>query len=167
MTTITLAQSAIRLGVLLVESIAYVIKAAVAAMSAVAQIPYVGPVLAIAALAAILAAGFGALSNGFAEGGYTGAGGKYEPAGIVHRGEFVMPADAVQRIGVPTLEAMRHGADASPAIGAAAAVPHRTELKLAVVDSAEAGERWARSEDGEVWFLDMMNKHVHRYSRRG
>jgi hypothetical protein len=45
----------------------------------------------------------------FAEGGFTGFGGKYEPAGIVHRGEFVMPADAVQRIGLPTLEAMRSG----------------------------------------------------------
>ena len=27
--------------------------------------------------------------NGFAEGGFTGNGGKYEPAGIVHKGEFV------------------------------------------------------------------------------
>lgn len=30
-------------------------------------------------------------SAGFADGGYTGTGGKYEPAGVVHRGEFVMP----------------------------------------------------------------------------
>ena len=30
-------------------------------------------------------------SAGFAEGGYTGTGGKYEPAGVVHKGEFVMP----------------------------------------------------------------------------
>lgn len=29
---------------------------------------------------------------GFASGGYTGAGGKYEPAGIVHKGEFVFDA---------------------------------------------------------------------------
>ena len=29
--------------------------------------------------------------TGYAEGGYTGAGGKYEPAGIVHRGEWVAP----------------------------------------------------------------------------
>ncbi|CAB4219545.1 hypothetical protein UFOVP1615_31 [uncultured Caudovirales phage] len=28
---------------------------------------------------------------GFAEGGYTGSGGKYEPAGIVHKGEYVVP----------------------------------------------------------------------------
>lgn len=31
------------------------------------------------------------VSEGFAEGGYTGDGGKYEPAGIVHRGEWVAP----------------------------------------------------------------------------
>jgi TP901 family phage tail tape measure protein len=29
--------------------------------------------------------------SGFAEGGYTGDGGKYEPAGVVHRGEYVVP----------------------------------------------------------------------------
>lgn len=31
-------------------------------------------------------------SGGYSEGGYTGEGGKYEPAGIVHRGEWVAPA---------------------------------------------------------------------------
>jgi len=34
---------------------------------------------------------------GFAEGGYTGGGGKYEPAGIVHRGEYVINAAATAR----------------------------------------------------------------------
>lgn len=33
---------------------------------------------------------------GFASGGYTGDGGKYEPAGIVHRGEYVIPKSMVQ-----------------------------------------------------------------------
>jgi hypothetical protein len=46
------------------------------------------------------------LPPGFAAGGYTGAGGKHEPAGIVHRGEFVFPQEAVQRIGVSRLGAM-------------------------------------------------------------
>ncbi len=32
---------------------------------------------------------FGPLRKSFATGGFTGTGGKYEPAGIVHRGEFV------------------------------------------------------------------------------
>lgn len=35
--------------------------------------------------------------DGFADGGYTGDGGKYEPAGIVHRGEFVMHAEATAK----------------------------------------------------------------------
>lgn len=34
---------------------------------------------------------------GFAVGGYTGDGGKYEPAGIVHRGEVVIPQEYVKR----------------------------------------------------------------------
>lgn len=47
----------------------------------------------------------------FATGGYTGAGGKYEPAGIVHRGEFVMNAEATRRIGVGNLSRLQGYAD--------------------------------------------------------
>ncbi|WP_139942764.1 phage tail tape measure protein, partial [Escherichia coli] len=39
----------------------------------------------------------------FATGGFTGTGGKYEPAGIVHRGEFVFTKEATSRIGVGNL----------------------------------------------------------------
>ncbi|MDO6521287.1 hypothetical protein Q4578_06795 [Shimia thalassica] len=46
---------------------------------------------------------------GFAEGGYTGNGGKNEPAGVVHRGEYVMSKEATKNIGVGNLEAL-HGA---------------------------------------------------------
>jgi hypothetical protein len=35
--------------------------------------------------------------DGFASGGFTGRGGKYEPAGIVHRGEVVLPQEVVRR----------------------------------------------------------------------
>lgn len=41
---------------------------------------------------------------GLSDGGYTGDGGKYEPAGIVHRGEYVFSKEAVNRLGVGTLE---------------------------------------------------------------
>ena len=51
----------------------------------------------------------GDLSDWFADGGYTGHGGTHEPAGVVHRGEYVIPKVAVARIGLPALEAMRHG----------------------------------------------------------
>lgn len=40
---------------------------------------------------------------GFAEGGYTGGGGKYDPAGVVHKGEFVFTKEATQRLGVDNL----------------------------------------------------------------
>lgn len=43
---------------------------------------------------------------GFSEGGFTGAGGKYEPKGVVHGGEYVFSAEAVKRIGVPQLESL-------------------------------------------------------------
>lgn len=46
---------------------------------------------------------------GFADGGYTGDGAKYEAAGIVHRGEFVMSKEATNRIGVGTLTRMLKG----------------------------------------------------------
>lgn len=40
---------------------------------------------------------------GFDSGGYTGPGGKYEPAGIVHKDEFVFTKEATKRIGVDNL----------------------------------------------------------------
>jgi hypothetical protein len=47
--------------------------------------------------------------SGFAEGGYTGSGGKYEPAGVVHRGEYVLNADATKRLGVGFLDRINRG----------------------------------------------------------
>lgn len=49
---------------------------------------------------------FGKGLFGFDKGGYTGDGGKYEPKGIVHGGEYVFSQEAVQRIGAGNLEAM-------------------------------------------------------------
>lgn len=46
---------------------------------------------------------------GFASGGYTGDGGKYQPAGVVHRGEFVMTKEATKRIGVDNLYRLMRG----------------------------------------------------------
>lgn len=58
------------------------------------------PPLAYAAAAAAVAAGLARVAQindiQFAHGGYTGPGGKYEPAGIVHRGEYVVPKEQVE-----------------------------------------------------------------------
>lgn len=46
---------------------------------------------------------------GFDEGGYTGDGAKMDPAGVVHKGEYVLKAEAVRRIGIANLDAMNTG----------------------------------------------------------
>lgn len=52
----------------------------------------------------------GIVDLGFASGGFTGVGGKYQPAGVVHKGEYVFDQDAVKAAGGPgVLEAMRRG----------------------------------------------------------
>lgn len=48
---------------------------------------------------------------GYANGGFTGHGGKYQPAGIVHKGEYVMDAVTVRRVGVANLDSLRGYAD--------------------------------------------------------
>jgi hypothetical protein len=48
---------------------------------------------------------------GFADGGYTGAGGRLEIAGAVHKGEYVFDAANTNRIGVANLDRLRGYAD--------------------------------------------------------
>ena len=58
------------------------------------------------------AAGFGFAEGGyvgFATGGYTGDGGKYTPAGIVHRGEYVITKEATSRLGRGFLDQLNYG----------------------------------------------------------
>lgn len=45
----------------------------------------------------------------FAGGGYTGEGGKFEPKGVVHGGEFVFTKEATNRIGIDNLYKMMRG----------------------------------------------------------
>lgn len=50
---------------------------------------------------------------GFAEGGFTGAGGKHQPAGVVHKGEYVFSQDAVRSIGLGSLDNLHRIASGS------------------------------------------------------
>jgi hypothetical protein len=82
------------------------------AFNALAGIVPAGPILGAAAAAAAVIAGLGrvaAINNvQFANGGWTGSGGKYEPAGIVHKGEVVWSQADVARVGGPSIaNAMR------------------------------------------------------------
>lgn len=57
--------------------------------------------------------GGGGATGGYYDEGYTGKGGKYQPAGIVHKGEYVIPAHLLQTPEVANyagvIEAMRTG----------------------------------------------------------
>lgn len=59
---------------------------------------------------------------GFKDGGYTGNGGKNEPAGIVHKGEYVMDAATTKRIGVRNLRRLQGYSDGG-LVGSAPAMP--------------------------------------------
>ena len=66
----------------------------------------------VAAVIAALASGYALAKSlntkGFSEGGYTGDGGKHEPAGVVHKGEFVINKENTARF-KPILEMINMG----------------------------------------------------------
>lgn len=76
------------------------------AYDAVVGTPYIGPYIAPAvgaAAAALQVAQAASIKGvGFADGGFTGHGGKYEPAGIVHRGEGVLTQEEIAALGGPS-----------------------------------------------------------------
>ncbi|HBR5013807.1 TPA: phage tail length tape measure family protein [Klebsiella pneumoniae] len=83
--------------------------------------PYPANIIAMASIAAqtsSIVSNIQAVSGvGFASGGYTGPGGKYQPAGIVHKGEYVFDQASTNRIGVSQLEALRNGQPLDATLG--------------------------------------------------
>jgi hypothetical protein len=80
--------------------------------------------------------------KGFATGGYTGDGPRNEVAGVVHRGEYVIPANAVDRIGIQNLAALTSG-DTSAAramTGVTAAGMGARPVQQTVVVKVEAND---------------------------
>ncbi len=65
----------------------------------------------------------GAYNNlSFDAGGYTGAGDKYDPAGVVHRGEFVFTKEATNRLGVSNLYRLMRGYATGGYVGTSAGI---------------------------------------------
>lgn len=81
------------------------------AMAAANPFPYnIAAMASVAAATASIVSNIAAVADvDFAAGGFTGPGGKYQPAGIVHKGEYVFDQTATNRIGVSNLEALRNG----------------------------------------------------------
>ncbi|MFA3632057.1 tape measure protein [Acinetobacter baumannii] len=99
---------------------AYAIAAAgISIQQSIAKAASVGFPANIPLIASAIAQGASIIANiraikdqGFAEGGYTGSGGKYQPAGIVHKGEVVWSQEDIKRWGgVGLVEKMRKSAN--------------------------------------------------------
>lgn len=99
---------------------AYAIAAAgIAIQQSIAKAASVGFPANIPLIASAIAQGASIIANiraikdqGFADGGYTGSGGKYQPAGIVHKGEVVWSQEDIKRWGgVGLVEKMRRSAN--------------------------------------------------------
>ena len=73
---------------------------------------------------------------GFATGGYTGDGGKYEPAGVVHRGEYVINAESTKRVGLGLLNRLNGYAEGGlvggPAAGTGLVAPAAASMLVDV-----------------------------------
>ncbi len=140
-------------------------KAAIAAYSSVVGIPYIGPVLAVAAAAAAVAAGaaqIGEIESAQAR----------EAGGPVTAGQLYMTGERGRELFTPTVDGhIFNAGETAQILGSAgnsgagsAAINHKTELHLATFGGEADAKRWADSNEGETWFLNMMNKHAYRYN---
>ncbi|WP_409563680.1 phage tail length tape measure family protein [Klebsiella pneumoniae] len=88
---------------------------------ALAGLPFPANIAAMASVVGLMATITSSITSaaavGFSSGGYTGPGGKYQPAGVVHKGEYVFDQASTNRIGVSQLEALRNGKPLDATLG--------------------------------------------------
>lgn len=98
---------------------------AIVAVAEAASQSGAGAIAVVPAVIAAIIAGYAAISSAttessgvqFWKGGYTGDGGKYEPAGIVHKGEFVLSQADIARVGgIEAVEQFRAGQLSAPMV---------------------------------------------------
>ena len=86
---------------------------------------------------------------GFANGGYTGHGAKYEPAGIVHKGEGVLTQEEVKALGGPQgFEDLRKSIRRGYSAGGLVADTHR--VGMGTVNAINSGGSKSHSSGGDV-----------------
>lgn len=162
-----------------------------AASAAIWSAPATLATIATFGAAAMAAPGFITAAEGmtlagslaaFVKGGYTGDGPSNEVAGLVHRGEFVIPADRVRQFGGGFFESIRNGAlspgsvpssqlvSRSPGLGSGAGAEgvtlhNHNDIKFVEFGGEADAKRWADSEEGDIWFNDKLGRHIYKYQR--
>lgn len=84
----------------------------------------------------------------FATGGYTGSGGKYEPAGVVHKGEYVINAESTRSLGTAFLDKLNGKIGGSGSAGSVivnVSPPQGSSRSSAQQWGAEAGRQIQRA----------------------
>ena len=173
-----LTQAVMAIGGRAIMASAMAASAPVAAAQALIWTPAaVMATIATLGAAAVAAPGFiggaEAMSLGLAafdEGGYTGPGGKYEVAGIVHKGEYVVPAEVVAQHGVSGIEQRLYGGNTyggsnagAPPSGAQA--PGGSKVSMyTFMDPSEMANHLQQNDDHEKWIVDVMRRNAHLVS---
>ena len=99
---------------------------------------------------------------GFAAGGYTGDGGARDVAGVVHRGEYVFPQSAVNRIGIGNLAALHQGSGGGGAPATGPAGSNKMSV-YAFTDPRQMADHLEKNDDHEKWVVDVMSRNIHRF----
>lgn len=97
-----------------------------------------------------------ATPKGFADGGYTGHGGKYEPAGVVHKGEGVLTQEEIKALGGPQgFEDLRKSIRRGYATGGLVADTHR--VGMGAVSAINSGGGNSSSSGGDVYYTQTIH----------
>ena len=97
-----------------------------------------------------------ATPKGFANGGYTGHGGKYDPAGIVHKGEGVLTQEEVKALGGPQgFEDLRKSIRRGYATGGLVTDTHR--VGMGAVSAINSGGGNVGGSSGDVYYTQTIH----------
>lgn len=151
------------------SAVAQTAVAAINAFSSAAAIPVVGIIMAPIAAAMAIAAGAiqiatlkkqrdAALAQGYATGGYTRPGGKYEPAGIVHAGEWVASQELLANPTAAATIAALDEAQRTNTIGSLQKPSLPSILQSPAQQSAKSSAAISQSSSSESAVLEKLNK---------
>ena len=144
---------------------------AINAFSSAAAIPVVGFIMAPIAAAMAVAAGAiqiatlkkqrdAALAQGYATGGYTRPGGKYEPAGIVHAGEWVASQELLANPTAAATIAALNEAQRTNTIGSLQRPVLPSISQSPAQQSAKSSATISQSASSESAVLEKLNKRL-------
>lgn len=158
-------------GMQVAAAVAQTAVAAINAFSSAAAIPIVGFIMAPIAAAMAIAAGAiqiatlkkqrdAALAQGYATGGYTRPGGKYEPAGIVHAGEWVASQELLANPTAAATIAALDEAQRTNTIGSLQKPSFNNNSPIVQQQSANRSAAISQSSSSESAVLEKLNKRL-------